>query len=115
MEAKHRHKEVKEVVKEQSKSLVLKTSERKIPGLRLFEYNTISKELGLATFIQVDNILDFTKPNPARDFLSKMKIKLNPDCIYIQAINEKNALKKAKRLQNQIPTISLRQFNSSRT
>lgn len=87
-------KDNKEVVKEQRKELVFKKSERKITGLRLYEYNTLTKEINEAKFIQVDNIIDFTQPDPARHFLSKIKVLIKDDCVYIQAINKKNALKK---------------------
>ncbi len=72
-------------------------SERKIAGLRLYEYNEITREIKEATYIKTDFILDFTKADPARDFLSKFKVKINPNCKYIQAINIKNALKKIDR------------------
>lgn len=82
---------------EVKKEIKLVKSERKIKGLKLFEYNEVTKKIKEAEFIQKDFVLDFTKPNPAEDFLSKFKVKVNKDCKYIQAINIKNALKKINR------------------
>jgi len=84
---------------EVKKELMMVRSERKIRGLALFEINKITKEIKLAEFIQRDFILDFTKPNPAKDLLGKIKVKLNINCVYIQAINKRNALKKFNKQQ----------------
>lgn len=83
---------------EVKKQLTLIKSERKISGLRLFEYNTITKEIKEAEFLLKDYLLDFTKPDPAKDLLSRLKVKHNPNCKYIQAINKKNALKKLNKI-----------------
>lgn len=76
------------------KELKLVGSQRKIPNHILWEYNTITKILKRAEFKKEPYVLDFTKPNPAKDLISKMTVVTNENCKYFQAMNEKNAWKR---------------------
>jgi hypothetical protein len=76
------------------KEVKLVGRQRKVPNHILWEYNLITKELKRAEFKKMDYVLDFTKPNPAKDLLSRMKIMINKNCKYFQALNEENAWKK---------------------
>lgn len=76
-----------EVLKKQQKELTLVGSERKIKGLNLFEFNKATGEINHAEYIQNDT---FTIGSAGES-----KVFVRPNCIYIQATNKKNALRKA--------------------
>lgn len=66
-------------------------SERRVRGHILFEYNTQTGEItqaGLKREVELD-----TEGNP----VYKTKVYRKPGCLYIQALNAKNALKKVRR------------------
>lgn len=76
-----------EIKKQQEKELTLLASERKIKGLRVYEYNKATGEVVEAEYIQNDTF----------DILAGTETKLfvRTNCIYVQAINKANAAKKA--------------------
>lgn len=61
---------------------------RRIPGLNLFSYNTVTKELKLAP-VEKNVTLGL---NGSPDY--KTNIKIEKDCIYLQALNIDNARRK---------------------
>ena len=60
----------------------------KIDGYRVFKYNKITKELTLATFRHSDTYVIGGNNNPILD--------IEKDCVYVEAINTKNAIKHLK-------------------
>lgn len=60
---------------------------RRIPGLNLFSYNTVTKELKLAP-VEKNVALGLNGPD------YKTNIKIEKDCIYLQALNMDNARRK---------------------
>jgi len=78
---------------EQKKQLTLLKKERKIRGLTLFEYNEVTKEILPAKFKPVTvNITGDGSGN--YDRLQNFELVVNQNCIYVQALNVKNALRK---------------------
>lgn len=72
----------------QEKKLQFIGSKRKIPGLKLFSYNVNTGELALA---ETDNELSLSSETLLPQ--EKRRVIINSDCIYVQALNEKNAWK----------------------
>lgn len=80
--------DAQELVAEQRKEFRLIGSQRRIPGLLLFEYDLTTGDLRRASMkteiaLTVDGKLDKTHEVRSRDL-----------CLYVQALNEKNAMKK---------------------
>ena len=74
------------------------------PGHTLFEYNTITGKIDKAKFTARDIILPGALPDNM-DTIDKMKasalrktIIMNDGCMYASALNEKNAIKKFKKM-----------------
>ena len=81
-----------ELVDEQRKEYKLLGSERRIPGLILFEYDLTTGELQRASLKkEVELNMDGTVG-------SKSRVDARDMCLYIQAINEQNAMRKVKQL-----------------
>lgn len=81
-----------ELVQQQRKEYRLIGSQRHIPGLILFEYDLTTGELRRASMkteisITLDGKLDRTRQVNSREL-----------CLYIQAINEQNAMRKVQQL-----------------
>jgi len=76
-----------EIKKKQDKELTLLANERRIKGLRVYEYNRATGEILEAEYIQ----------NDTYDVLAGVESKLfvRPNCVYVQALNVKNAQKQA--------------------
>ena len=72
---------------QQKKQIKLIGSQRLIPGLTLWEFNTETKSLNKAKFKQTNYSLNGSKTH---------QVIIQDNCIYIQALNMKNALKKVK-------------------
>ena len=101
-----------EIVKQQQKKQTLVFLNKILPQKNhtLFECNTIKRTISLAKFqpprtdlhyneiIQWENEVDLNNPKT----ITKAKVLIQPDCIYISALNFKNAIK-----------ILLREYNLS--
>lgn len=82
---------------QQKKEIKLIGNQRKIPGLTLFEYDTVSKTLSKAEYKKVDFHLKSLSIKPEEMQLNH-KVIVKENCLYVQALNEKNALKKVKKM-----------------
>lgn len=81
-----------ELVAEQRKEFRLIGSQKRIPGLILFEYDLATGELQRASMKkEIEMNLDGTVG-------AKSRVDSRDMCLYIQAINEQNALRKVKQL-----------------
>lgn len=68
------------------------SSEKKVPGHTLFSFNTVTKEIKPASFIYSDTVYLWTlKP------LFNPRVIVERDCIYRQALNRKNLIKRLRR------------------
>lgn len=83
--------------REQKKEIKLIGQQRKIPGLILFEYNEKTKVLQRAQF-QKENVVITSLSMSPESIKHQHKVVVNENCVYIQALNEKNALKKVAKL-----------------
>lgn len=54
-------------------------------GHKLFKYNTATTELSVCTQFETDEN-------------GRKKVTMEPECLYIMALNEKNAIRKLKKL-----------------
>ena len=79
-----------EVKKKQEKEITLLNSERKIKGLRLYEYD---KKTGLIVSAEYQQNETFVIGQDAES-----KVHIKPGCIYVQAMNKENALKKVRKI-----------------
>jgi hypothetical protein len=79
-----------EIVKPIKKELKLIGTLRPQKGHKCFEINTITNEISEATFFE-DYVSMFSS-----SYERKKKLKVKEDCVYITALNQKNALKKYK-------------------
>lgn len=77
------------------KETILRRSERKIKGLIMFEYNEVTKELKPAEFVKQHLTIKYWPPRP-EDLITNSRINVKENCVYVQALNEGNALKKVK-------------------
>ena len=83
---------MQELVEEQRREFRLIGSQKRIPGLILFEYDLTTGQLQRASMkkeIQLN--LDGTTG-------SKSRVDSRDMCLYIQAINEQNAMRKVQKL-----------------
>ena len=94
-----RDKEQTEIVKQAAvkKEARLIGSQLKVPGHTLFEYNTLTKTLEKATFKKQDLVLKYLDISTLH---INSRVEFKSDCIYVQALNKKNALKRLKRDYN---------------
>lgn len=81
-----------EILQKQKHEQVFIGSTRRIPGLTMFSFNTETKEIKVAP-IKRDVIYDYR----TRTALYKQSIVIEKNCIYLQALNKKNFIKKLKR------------------
>jgi hypothetical protein len=72
---------------QQKKQIKLIGSQRAIPGLTLWQFNTSTKLLTKAKFKQTNFNLDGSK---------RHQVVIEDSCIYFQALNRKNALRKLR-------------------
>lgn len=80
---------------EQRKEIKLLGRQRKIRGLITWEYNEKTHELKRAEYKKEDIVLSSLSMSP--ESISKVnKVVVNEDCIYFQALNRKNAIKKLR-------------------
>jgi hypothetical protein len=81
---------------DQRKEIKLVASDRKIPGLTLWEYNQNTGKLQKAKF-KTDETLELKSLSVNPEQLRKSnKVIINENCIYFQALNERSARKKLK-------------------
>jgi hypothetical protein len=82
---------------QQKKEIKLIGQQRKIKGLTLWEYNAKTKELIPAVFKKVD--VSLTSLSAKAEALNiNHKVVVNENCLYLQALNKKVALKKVKKI-----------------
>lgn len=81
--------------RQQEKQIKLIGKQRKVPGLTLWEFNEKTKELKPATYkpIAVFISSSLTSTETTRTF----RCVVNENCLYFQALNQNNALKKLKK------------------
>lgn len=79
---------------QQRKELKFIGSQRSIKGLTLYEFNLVSKQIKEAEFKKEDLILKSLNDKVS---LSK-KVHVKENCVYIQALNKSNAIRKINKL-----------------
>jgi hypothetical protein len=79
-----------EMKKQQEKELTLVGTERKQKGLTLFEYDKATCKIEPAEYETTDVFV--------LGMEAQSKVNVRPNCIYIQAMNKKNALKKVRKI-----------------
>ncbi len=80
--------------KQQRKEIKLIGQQRKIPGLTLFEFNEITRKINKAKF-KVASV--FITGGTDTESTHTYQCIVHENCAYIQALNEKNAIKKLKK------------------
>lgn len=78
---------------EQKKEIKLIGQQRKVPGLTLWEYNENTKELTKAKFQKVNVMIHGLGMSP-ESITNTHKVIVNENCVYFQALNRANALRK---------------------
>jgi hypothetical protein len=88
---------------DKKKELILVGNQRKIDGLNLWEFNTVTGEIKQAQYQKIDVVI--------RNFSDKAilalsrninhKVIAHEHCIYIQAINKENAIKQYRKATSQ--------------
>lgn len=81
-----------EQLQQKQHELTLIGKERRIRGHTLFSYNIITGEIKVAD-VQYSKDVDFM----TRESTEKPKLVIEPNCIYRQALNKKNFIKRLKR------------------
>ena len=81
-----------EQIQQKQHELVLIKRELKIPGHTLFSYNRKTGEIKIAP-LQYSRDIDMMTREP----LHKPKLVMEPNCVYRQALNKKNFIKRLKR------------------
>lgn len=80
-----------ETVIQNKKEVKLLGSQTKVKGHTLFEYNTKTREIKEATFkSQIVDFKSVTTESPD----DRKTVIVKEGCVYIQALNKKNAIKK---------------------
>lgn len=98
LEIINRLNDKQQAIAPQKKEKSLDSSQRKISGHTLFEYNTVTMEIKEAV-LKTEKGLYFAKTliyNPSYGQIRHSLVK-NPFCIYMQALNKKNFIKMLKR------------------
>lgn len=85
-----------EIKAEQQKEYKYIGSQLRVPGHTMFSFNFKTKNLTVA---KIEKSCEISLTNP-RGVVTKTKLCIEPDCIYIQALNKKNAIKKLIRKFN---------------
>lgn len=81
-----------EVEQEKRKELVLIRKEKKVPGHTMFSYNTVTHEIKPAKIVYTTDY-DYHTRQP----INAPKLITEPNCIYRQALNVKNLIKRLQR------------------
>ena len=78
------------------------SSQRRKRGLTLYEFNHQTRQLQPVTLERIETVLTDGKTQVSH------RVKMNEDCVYFQALNMKNAQKKAmKFILRNIDTLSV--------
>jgi hypothetical protein len=83
--------------KQQQKVIKLIDRQRKIRGHVLWEYNQKTYVLIQAKFKKQDFHITSIVPSPSATTVSN-KVQVNDNCLYFQALNRKNAIKKLNKV-----------------
>lgn len=81
-----------EILQQKQHEFKLIGRQRKIPGHTLFSFNLKTKEIKVAP-VEFSKDVDFR----TREAINKPKVVVEPNCIYRQALNKKNFIKRLKR------------------
>jgi hypothetical protein len=84
---------------QQKKEIKLIGRQRKVRGLTLFEYSEVTKLLSVAK--KQDFYLESLSLDPSKLKISN-KVEVNEHCIYFQALNRKNAIKKLQKAGKEV-------------
>lgn len=90
-----------EIVEEeqQKKEAKLIGRQRRVPGLILWEYNNLTQEVCKAEFVKQDiAIASIPLKNAAIDATISNRVNIKEQCVYVQALNYKNAVKRLAKL-----------------
>jgi hypothetical protein len=92
-----------EIVAEQQqrKEIKLIGRQRKIRGHILWEFNQKTKELKQASYKKQDFNITSLTPSPSAVSISN-KVQINENCLYFQALNRANAIKKLEKVNMKI-------------
>ncbi|MFD3001427.1 hypothetical protein ACFS7Z_13730 [Pontibacter toksunensis] len=85
-----------EIRVEQKKQIKLIGSTRKVPGHTMFELNLETQEIKQAEY-QEGTVYAYTEKSHEHQHRLKLVVKEN--CIYVQALNKKNAFKKLAKIK----------------
>ena len=85
-------KDEMEILQKKKQEFKLIGNQRVVPGHTLFSFNTKTKEIKVAPVTHAKDI-DFQTKEPVH----RPKVVIEPDCIYRQALNKKNFIKRLKR------------------
>jgi hypothetical protein len=77
---------------EQKKVQQLIRQQRRIPGLTLFEFNTKDSSIRPASFEKIN--VELKPQATTHALIQHRKVLIKSSCVYIQALNEKNARRK---------------------
>ena len=86
------HKDEMELLQKQQHEYKYVGSQRKVPGHTMFSFNVKTGEIKVAPSEKCKDV-DFKSKEPIR----KERLTIEPDCIYRQALNKKNFIKRLKR------------------
>jgi len=86
---------------QQKKEIKLIGRQRKIRGHILWEFNHKTKELIPATYKKQDFNVTSLTPSPSSVSISN-KVQINENCLYFQALNRANAIKKLEKVNMKI-------------
>ena len=81
-----------EILQKQKHEQVFIGSMKKVPGHTMFSYNTVTKEIKVAP-VKREAMIDYRTRTPRY----KESIIIEKNCVYFQALNKKNFIKKLKR------------------
>lgn len=79
---------------EKKKEVILIGKQRRIPTLTLWEYNTKNHTITPATFSKQDVVLESINELTSINSKISLRVDTREDCVYVQALNIKNAVKK---------------------
>lgn len=92
---------------QQKKEIKLIGQQRKIPGHTLFEYNEVTKELIPAKFRPASVMISYSSMEGSQTTTTHTVI-INEHCLYVQALNKKNAFKKLTKSGISTPSLERR-------
>ena len=81
-----------EILQQKQHEFVFVKRELKVPGHTLFSYNIMTGEIKVAP-VQFSKDVDFR----TRKSIHKPRVVIEPNCVYRQALNKKNFIKRLRR------------------